>query len=295
LRVPFGYVSGLQSDPVEKKPFYHVYPGSSALTFGMLGCNLHCAFCQNWSTSQTLRDPNSQDSPHDCTAEQICQAAKNSGARLVVSSYNEPLITAEWASAVFDRAASEGIGSAIVSNGNASPEVLQFLAPRLTACKIDLKCFTEQGYRTLGCTLNAVKNSIRTVHDLGVWLEVVTLVVPGFNDSDAELQSMARFLVSSGHDIPWHRTAFHGSYRMSDTPSTPAETLARATRIGIEEGLRFVYAGNAPGKVGRHETTWCPECGAKLVERRGFVITNCQIKADGRCPACQIQIPGVWG
>jgi pyruvate formate lyase activating enzyme len=294
LRVPYGYVAGVQSDPVEKKPFFHVYPGTDALTFGMLGCDFHCPYCQNWVTSQALRDGASHVPIQTLTPEQLVKTGRRLGSRLVVSSYNEPLITAEWAVAVFQKAKAAGLACAFVSNGNATPEVLDFLRPWIVAYKIDLKGFDERRYRTLGGTLEHVTQGIRMVHERGLWLEVVTLVVPGFNDSEAELRQIARFLASVSRDIPWHVTAFHQDYKMTDAPNTRASQLVRAAEIGVEEGLRFVYAGNAPGRVGPWESTCCPNCRAKLIDRLGYLIQEYNISPEGKCPECHASIPGIW-
>ena len=294
LRVPFGYVAALQSDPIEKKPFFHVYPGSDALTFGMLGCDFHCSYCQNWMTSQALRDAASAAPVMSATPAQIVEAARRSGARLVVSSYNEPLITAEWAAAVFQMAKAAGFACAFVSNGNATPEALDFLKPWMVAYKLDLKGFDDKRYRTLGGTLEHVTQGIRMVRERGLWLEVVTLLVPGFNDSEAELRDIARFLVSVSPDIPWHVTAFHPDYKLTDPPATTTHQLIRAAEIGAEEGLRFVYAGNAPGRVGPWENTYCPHCGGALIERTGYLIRDYKLTGDGKCPKCQAPIPGIW-
>ena len=294
LRVPFGYVSGLQCDPVEKKPFFHVYPGSDALTFGMLGCDFHCSYCQNWVSSQALRDEAASAPIQPVTPQQLIRQATRAGARLVVSSYNEPLITAEWAVAVFQEAKSAGLACAFVSNGNATPEVLDFLRPWIVAYKIDLKGFDEKRYRTLGGTLEHVTEGIRLVHERGLWLEVVTLVVPGFNDTEAELRQIARFLASISRDIPWHVTAFHQDYKMTDPPNTAAAQIVRGAEIGAEEGLRFVYAGNAPGRVGRWEHTYCPNCHEKLIDRFGYLIREYRLTPTGQCPACHTSIPGIW-
>lgn len=295
LRVPFGYVAGgLASDPVEKKPFFHVYPGSDALTFGMLGCDFHCGYCQNWVTSQALRDERSATPIVELTPDQVVNAARRSGARLVVSSYNEPLITVEWAVAVFQQAKPAGLACAFVSNGNATPEALDFLRPWIVAYKIDLKGFDEKRYRTLGGTLENVCNGVRLVHERGLWLEIVTLVVPGFNDSEAELRDIAKFIVSVSRDIPWHVTAFHPDYRMTEPAPTSVRQLIRAAEIGVEEGLHFVYAGNVPGRVAHWESTFCPGCDELLVDRTGYLIRDYRITLDGKCPRCHRTVPGVW-
>lgn len=294
LRVPFGYVAGVQCDPIEKKPFYHVYPGADALTFGMLGCDFHCSYCQNWITSQALRDDTALAPIQTVSPRQLISTGLRVGARLVVSSYNEPLISAEWAVAIFLEAKAAGLACACVSNGNATPEVLNFLKPWIVAYKIDLKSFDEKSYRTLGGTLERVTEGIRMVHQRRLWLEVVTLLVPGFNDSETELRQMAQFLVSVNRDIPWHVTAFHKDYKMTDPPDTTAAQIVRAAEIGAEEGLRFVYAGNAPGHVGPWENTFCPKCRAKLIDRFGYLVREYNITPDGKCPGCQTSIPGIW-
>lgn len=294
LRVPFGYVAGLQADPIEKKPFYHLYPGCDALTFGMLGCDFHCSYCQNWVTSQALRDDAASAPIQPTTVKELARWGRELDVRLVVSSYNEPLITAEWAVAVFQEAKAAGLECAFVSNGNLTAEALDFLQPWITAYKIDLKTFDDGRYRALGGTLDRVVNGIRMVHDRGLWLEVVTLVVPGFNDSEAELRQMAAFLASVDRDIPWHVTAFHPNYKLTSPMATRAAQLIRAAEIGMEAGLHFVYAGNLPGRTGRWEDTSCPGCGACLIRRHGFQVLEYHLTAAGRCPACGLTIPGRW-
>ena len=294
LRVPFGYVAGLQLDPVEKKPFFHVRPGARALSFGMLGCDFHCGYCQNWLTSQALRDKSAMAPAEEVRPEDIVRLAHDKGAEIVTSTYNEPLITSEWAVAVFRVAKAEGLLCSYVSNGNGTEEVLEYIKPWVSLYKVDLKGFRERPYRDLGGTLERVLWTIRALHERGFWLEVVTLVVPGFNDSDEELTDIARFLVSVSPDIPWHVTAFHPDYKMGDKDATSVQALLRAAEIGAREGLRFVYAGNLPGFVRSWENTYCPGCRALLVERVGYRILQNRVGADGRCPDCRRGIPGVW-
>jgi pyruvate formate lyase activating enzyme len=294
LKVPYGYVAALHVDPVEKKPFFHALPGARALSFGMLGCDLHCGYCQNWLTSQTLRDPAALASAEVITPEQIVHAALESGARIVTSTYNEPLITSEWAAAVFRRARAESLVCSYVSNGNGTEEVLEYLRPLVSLYKVDLKCFRDRPYRDLGGTLERVTWTIRALHEKGFWVEVVTLVVPGFNDSPEELREISRFLASVSPDIPWHLSAFHPDYRMDDRPATPLRTLLGAATAAREEGLRFVYVGNVPGVADGLEDTRCPSCRTLLVERRGFRVLRNRLTGDGRCPSCRLAIPGVW-
>ncbi|HET7293394.1 MAG TPA: AmmeMemoRadiSam system radical SAM enzyme [Vicinamibacteria bacterium] len=294
LRVPWGYVGALQLDPVEKKPFFHALPGSKALSFGMLGCDYHCGYCQNWITSQALRDPRAVAPPETITPEEFVKTARQTGARIVTSTYNEPLITSEWAMAIFRVAVAQGLVGSYVSNGNGTPEVLDYIRPYVSLYKVDLKGFRDKAYRELGGTLDRVTSTIRDLHEKGFWVEIVTLVVPGFNDSSEELRDIARFLASVSRDIPWHVTAFHPDYRMTDPDRTGVATLLRAAEIGREEGLHFVYAGNLPGEVGEWEDTRCPGCGARLVERRGFRVVRDRLGEIGACPDCARPIPGFW-
>lgn len=451
LRVPFGYVGGLQVDPVEKKPFFHALPGSKALSFGMLGCDFHCGYCftpeteirtrggsrsleslfssgetvfetesesvavslgvevlthrgraravkgvfrhryrgplmvlrpvdggeirstpdheflvtaraargsppptffmpasaitpefdlleprsdggfkrrrledarvlnyeglvfnleveedrtylvdgaavhncQNWLTSQALRDTDAVVPPQEVSPEAIVKLGKQCGARILTSTYNEPLITSEWATEVFKAGRAAGFVCSYVSNGNGTEEVLQYIRPHISLYKVDLKSFRDRHYRDLGGTLENVLWTIRRLREMGVWVEIVTLVIPGFNDSNEELSDIARFLVSVSPEIPWHVTAFHKDYKMQDPDDTPVTTLIRAAEIGAREGLSFVYAGNIPGEVGPWENTYCPGCHALLIERVGYRILKNRL-GDGVCPDCRKKIPGVW-
>jgi pyruvate formate lyase activating enzyme len=293
LRVPAGYVAGLQVDPIEKKPFYHAFPGRDALSFGMLGCDLHCSYCQNWVSSQALRDDAAVAQPRLIRPEHIVDLAVEEGTPAMVSTYNEPLITADWAVQVFQLAREKGIVCGFVSNGNASPDVLSYIRPYVDLYKVDLKSFNDHNYRKLGCTLANVLDTIGRLADMGFWVEVVTLVVPGFNDSNEELTSIARFLVGVSPDIPWHVTAFHPEYKMTGPPCTPAATLARAYDLGKAAGLRFVYTGNLPGRMGDRENTYCHSCRALLIRRQGFYVLENRMRRDA-CPDCGTHIAGVW-
>ena len=297
LMVPWGYVSALQADPIEKKPFCHFLPGATALTFGMLGCDFHCDYCQNWFTSQVLRDPQSNDALRlirKLSPGQIIESAKRVNAEVIVSSYNEPLITIEWAVSVFKEALSSGIKCAFVSNGNATPQALEYLKPYISAYKVDLKSMQAKNYRQLGGVLENVLSTIKIAHKMGIWVEVVTLVIPGFNDTNEELFEMAQFIRSVSKDIPWHVTAYHQDYRMTEHPNTPADSLVRAADIGREAGLNFVYAGNLPGRVEEYENTNCPECSKLLIQRRGYKLMAYNLSVTGNCKYCGAKIPGIW-
>jgi pyruvate formate lyase activating enzyme len=228
------------------------------------------------------------------TPQQLAAMAVQNGAQLVGSSYNEPLITSEWAVAVFKEAARVGLKCVYISNGNATREVLEYIRPYVAGYKIDLKTMSDKNYRRLGAVLQNVLDGVRMVHDFGFWLEIVTLVIPGFNDSDAELRDAANFLVSLSPDIPWHVTAFHQDYKMLEPDNTNARTLLRAAEIGRAAGLRYVYAGNLPGQVGETEHTFCPHCHARLIQRWGYMIRDYRLTAQGTCPECGTRIPGIW-
>jgi len=294
LYVPWGYVGGVQCDPIEKKPFFHAYPGALAYSFGMLGCDLHCSYCQNWVTSQALRDPNAVSRPLEASPELLVRDALRQGAKVLVSTYNEPLITAEWAVAIFKEAKQAGLKTAFVSNGNGTPQVLEYLRPWIDFYKVDLKSFDERHYRQLGGRIGPILDTIRRLHSLGVWLEIVTLLIPGFNNSDEELRQLTGFLASVSPDIPWHVTAFHKDYKMDDPENTTPEDLLRGAEIGKNAGLRYIYAGNLPGSVGERENTHCPGCGGVVIERYGYFIENYRLTPQGACPDCGTSIPGRW-
>lgn len=294
LYVPWGYVGGVQCDPIEKKPFFHAYPGALAYSFGMLGCDLHCGYCQNWVTSQALRDPNAVVPPLRVTPEGLVHEALRLGAKVVVSTYNEPLITSEWAVAVFKEARAAGLLTAFVSNGNGTPQVLDYLRPWVDLYKVDLKSFEDRHYRQLGGRLQPILDTIRRLHQMDFWVEIVTLLIPGFNDSDEELRRLAEFLVNVSPDIPWHVTAFHKDYKMTDPENTTPQALIRAAKIGKKAGLRYAYAGNLPGQVGELEETRCPTCQELLIERYGYLITGYHLTPNGCCPSCGTRIPGRW-
>ena len=294
LFAPRGYAAGLQVDPIEKKPFFHVFPGRPALSFGMLGCDFHCGYCQNWLTSQVLRDRDALAPPRDVDPDSLVELALRHGAPVMVSTYNEPLITSEWAVEVFKRARRAGIVCGYVSNGNGTPEVLDYLRPHVELYKVDLKSFRDAAYRQLGGKLKNVLETIERLHRMGFWVEIVTLVVPGFNDSDDELAQIAGFLAELSPDIPWHVTAFHQDYKMTEPDNTTGAQLIRAAAIGRRAGLRYVYAGNLPGRVGEWEHTRCPNCRAALVEREGYRILRDVVSPTGGCPQCGTAIAGYW-
>ncbi len=294
LYVPWGYVGGVQCDPIEKKPFFHAHPGALAYSFGMLGCDLHCSYCQNWVTSQAIRDPRAVSPPLRATPQDLVRDALRQGALALVSTYNEPLITSEWAVAIFQEARKAGLTTGFVSNGNGTPQVLEYLRPWIDLYKVDLKSFDDRHYRELGGRIQPILDSIRRLHEMGFWIEIVTLIIPGFNDSADELRRAAEFIAGVSVDIPWHVTAFHKDYKMTDPDNTSPEKLEQAAEMGRQAGLRYIYAGNLPGEVGDLENTYCHNCRHLLIARFGYLITEYRLTSEGKCPKCSTAIPGRW-
>lgn len=295
LLVPYGYVATAACDPIEKKPFFHVLPGSDALTFGMLGCDYHCGYCQNWVTSQMLRDPDAAGGAQLVRPEQLVDLAIKHGAPVMASSYNEPLITSEWAVDVFKIAKSRSLKCAYISNGNATPQVLDFIRPYVDAYKVDLKTFSDKHYRELGGVMENVINTIRMLKERNFWVEIVTLIVPGFSDNLDDLKRMADFLASVDPLMPWHMTAFHPDYKMTDGyRQTRVDDLMRVVEIGQQAGLKYLYPGNLPGQVGEWENTRCHHCGTTVIARTGFLVKDCRVTPQGACPNCHQTLPGIW-
>lgn len=283
-------VTGIQMDPVEKKPLYHFLPGSKTFSVGSAGCNFQCRFCQN---HHIARVPSSGVVPgRRITPDELTHLAEKQQARSIAFTYNEPTVFFEQVYETSALAQAMGLRVILVSNGFMGEDFLPSLRNRVDAINVDLKSFSDDFYRDYcGGRLQPVLDNLKTIRAMGWWLEVTTLVIPGCNDSDAELRDMAAFVRDElGPDTPWHLTAFHGAYRMAGHPSTPLSRLEDAWRIGREAGLHFVYMGNAATAMGG--TTFCPSCGAPVIERRGRQTRL--LGGPGRCPACNAALPGVW-
>ena len=294
--MPRGYVAALQVDPIEKKPFFHAYPGALALSFGMLGCDYHCGYCQNWVTSQAMRDPVAGAPPTDVEPAELVALAKTHGAKVITSTYNEPLITSEWAVEVFKEAKKAGLVCSYVSNGNGTERVLDYIAPYVDLYKVDLKGFTDAHYRDLGGTLQPVLDTISGLKQRGIWLEIVTLVVPGFNDSDEELTKIAEFLASVDVDIPWHITAFHQDYKMTTTRTRRGRNICCArTRSASAPDFVTSIPATSPARSAISEATHCPKCDAIVIGRTGFRVTSYQSERRQVSALRARPIPGVWG
>jgi pyruvate formate lyase activating enzyme len=286
----YGEIVAQQIDPIEKKPLFNFLPGSKAYSIGTVGCNFHCKHCQNFDISQYPHEHRGEVIGQERTPEEIVGAAKAAHCETIAYTYTEPTVFYEFAHDTAVLAKTEGIGNVFVSNGYMSAEATRQIAPCLDAINIDLKAFTTTFYKTVcGARLKPVLKTIKVMRELGVWVEVTTLIIPGFNDGEEELRDIARFVKSVGPEVPWHVTQFYPAYKLLDVEPTPVGTLRRAREIGLEEGLRYVYEGNVPGEGG--ESTYCHSCGALLIERHGFGLLENRIE-KGECPECGISIDG---
>lgn len=293
LRVPFGYVARTYVRAVETNTIYHVLPGTKALTFGMYGCDLRCPYCHNARISQALREKVADERPEDVTAEGLVERAVDEGCRVVCAAYNEPAIAAEWVYAVFERARAAGLRTALITDGNGTLPLLEYLRPVTDVYRVDLKAASDEQYHRLGGRLAPVLRAIRDAKSLGYWVEVVTLVVPSFNDDPRALRALADELVSIDPEIPWHLDAFQPRYRMRDRPAMSPAALVSAAGTAYARGLRFVYVGNADHVTSELASTRCPECHESLIERKDWAATR--VAPDpSRCTRCEARVPGVW-
>jgi pyruvate formate lyase activating enzyme len=274
-------------DPIEKKPLYHFLPGTGAFSIATVGCNFRCDFCQNADISQASKGGGWGRWGQELAPEQVVDLAQKYRCASIAYTYTEPTIFFEYAYDTAQIATERGIKNVFVTNGYMTEEALREIEPYLDAANVDLKGFTDEFYRRLcGAQLQPVLDSIRLMHQMGVLVEVTTLIVPGHNDSDEELHQIAQFLADISLDLPWHISRFVPHYKMTDVPPTPVETLHRAAEIGYETGLRYVYAGNVPGD--RYESTYCPNCGEIAIQRFGY---HTRVKLDGdRCKNCGYQL-----
>ena len=287
----YGKVIAGHCDPIEKKPLFHFLPGSLSYSIATVGCNLKCLFCQNADISQMPVDHGSIMG-EDTRPEEIVQDALRTHSATIAYTYTEPTIYFELAKDTAVMAASQGIKNVFVSNGYMTKECLKEMHPYLDAANIDLKAFSEDFYKKqCGAKLGPVLRTLETMKEMGVWLEVTTLLIPGLNDSEKELRDLSRFLAQLDPDIPWHISRFHPTYKLTHISSTPPERIRLARSIGYEAGLKYVYTGNLPGDEG--EKTFCHECGSLLIDRIGFTVAHNKI-SEGSCPECSVMVPGVW-
>jgi pyruvate formate lyase activating enzyme len=296
----YGRSSGFCVDPIEKKPLNHFLPGTAVLSFGTAGCNLACRFCQNWDISKSREIDTLADAARP---EAIARAASDLGCRSVAFTYNDPVIFHEYAIDVAAACRERGIRTVAVTAGYVMPEPRREFYRWMDAANVDLKGFTDAFYRKLAAgRLEPVLDTLRHIrHETDTWLEITNLLIPGANDSEAELEELTAWVVEElGPDVPLHFTAFHPDYRMRDTPPTPSATLSRARETARRAGVRYAYTGNVSDRTG--QSTYCHACGSRLIGRDWYALSDWSITADGRCAACGEacagvfeQAPGRWG
>jgi pyruvate formate lyase activating enzyme len=286
----YGKACTMNADPIEKKPFFHVLPGTQALSIASAGCNVNCKFCQNWEISQVRPE---QVNHFDLPPAAVAEAAVRHDCRTVAYTYSEPIVFYEYMFDAAVEANKRGVRSVVVSGGHVNPEPLEALTKVVAAIKIDLKAFNQDFYTNyVRGELQPVLDAIKLVVRSKVWCEVVYLVIPTLNDDPGEIRRLARWMTAEvGPDVPLHFTRFHPMYLVKNLPPTPVSTLESLRKVALEEGLRFVYIGNVPGHEG--ENTYCPKCRRTLIRRYVFEIETNEIK-EGTCPSCRTRIPGLW-
>jgi len=286
----YGKVIAMNIDPIEKKPLFHFMPASKSFSIATAGCNFKCLHCQNFDISQY---PSSQGKipGEDVSPEQIVEAAEKAGCDSISYTYTEPTIFLEFAIDCARLAKEKNINNVFVSNGYSSPEAVKAIAPFLDAINIDLKGDDDFYKKICGARLQPVLDTVKLMKDLGIWVEVTTLIIPSYNDSDKSLGEIADFIYSVDDSVPWHVSQFYPTYKILDIPRTPIETIRRAREIGLKKGLKYVYEGNVPGEGG--ENTYCPDCNELLIERLGYEVVLDKIR-KGLCPSCKNNIGGIW-
>jgi len=289
----FGKLIARHVDPIEKKPLFHFLPGTLTYSIATVGCNFRCRFCQNADIAQMPADRKGTVLGNSCTPGAVVEAAQRDGCRSIAYTYTEPTVFFEFAYETARLAHNKGIRNVFVTNGYMTAEALEMINPYLDAANVDLKAFTDKYYKELcGAGLKHVQATLKSMKSLGIFVEVTTLVVPGLNDNPSELSDLAAFIVQDlGPETPWHISRFHPTYKLTDRPSTPVQTLTMAREIGLKAGLKYVYTGNVPGNAA--ENTFCFSCSETVIERRGFQVGNLRLQ-NGRCTKCGAEIDGVW-
>lgn len=278
-------------DPIEKKPFFNYYPGTTAYSIATVGCNFHCLNCQNWEISQMPKGKEGKIIGQKLSPKEVIANAKRKGCKCIAYTYTEPTIFFEYAYDTAKLAHEQGIKNVFVTNGYTSSEAIKEISPFLDAANIDLKSFSEDFYHEVcGAKIQPVLDNIKLYKELGIWIEVTTLIIPGYSDDENQLKEIAKFIKNVGEDIPWHITAFSPAFKLQDVSPTPVDSLRKAREIGLKTGLRYVYEGNVPGEGG--ENTYCYNCGELLIKRYGFEIIKKRL-IDGRCPECKTRMDGI--
>ncbi len=288
----YGRAISLNVDPIEKKPLFHLFPGSTSFSIATVGCNFRCLQCQNHEISQMPRDLEGRIEGSDISPSKIISLTRQYQCRSISYTYTEPTIYFEYAYETARQAHQEGIKNIFVTNGYMTEDALKTIQPYLDAANVDLKSFREKFYREVcGATLKPILENLKRMKEMGIWVEITTLVIPTLNDSNEEFEEIAQFILSLGAEVPWHLSAFYPTYKMLNPPRTSPSLLHRAREIGIKAGLRYVYCGNIAGEEG--EDTFCPSCSRKVIERVGFRVTRNDVM-NGKCRHCHGNIEGVW-
>jgi len=288
----YGRAISLNVDPIEKKPIFHLFPGSTSFSIATVGCNFRCLQCQNHEISQMPRGEDGRIEGSEVSPYKIVSLTKQYQCQSISYTYTEPTIYFEYAFEIARQAHQGGIKNIFVTNGYMTEEALKTIQPYLDAANVDLKSFREEFYKEVcGAKLKPVLENLKQMRQMGIWVEITTLIIPTLNDSDQEFEEIAQFIVSLGREVPWHISAFYPTYKMLNLPRTPVSALHRARKIGINAGLRYVYCGNIPGEEG--EDTFCPQCGRRVIERVGFRVAKNDV-VNGACRHCHEKIDGVW-
>lgn len=291
----YGLAAAVNVDPVEKKPMFHFLPDSKVFSFGTVGCNLSCAFCQNHEISQYPKEHNHKIVGQELRPKRAVELALENGCDSIAYTYNEPIVFFEYTYDTAKLAHEKGLKNIYVTSGYETHKALDLLEPYIDGMNIDIKSFSNEFYKEIcGAKLKPVLECVKYAHEKGIWIEITTLLISGKNDSDEEIREIARFIAELDKSIPWHLSAFHPMYKMLDTPRTPESTLLRAYDIAKEEGLKYVYVGNVDNE--EHESTYCPNCSKLVVKRSGRIgqYVDNQLDNNGRCPYCSSHIEGVW-
>ena len=289
----YGKLVARNIDPIEKKPLFHFLPGTLSYSIATVGCNFRCRFCQNADIAQMPSDRSGAVMGTRCTPGEVVEAAQRGGCSSIAYTYTEPTVFFEFAWETAKLAHEKGIRNVFVTNGYMTAEALDMIDPYLDAANVDLKAFSDKYYKELcGAGLKHVQATLRSMKSRRILVEVTTLIVPGLNDDPSELNHLAAFIAQDlGPETPWHISRFHPTYKLTDRPPTPVETLTMAREIGLKAGLKYVYTGNVPGNAA--ENTFCYSCGETVIERWGFQVGNLKLE-NGRCTHCGTEIDGVW-
>jgi pyruvate formate lyase activating enzyme len=291
----YGIAAAVNIDPVEKKPMFHFLPKTKAFSVGTVGCNFSCKFCQNFDISQYPKEHSHKITGHELLPEKIVELTLQNGCDSIAYTYNEPIVFFEYTYDTAKLAHEKGLKNIYVTSGYETRKAIDLLAPYVEGMNIDIKSFSDEFYKEIcGARLKPVLEAVKYAHEKGIWIEITTLLIPGKNDSDEEIRAIAKFIAEVDKSMPWHLSAFHPTYKMLDVLRTPESTLLRAYKIGQEEGLKYVYIGNVDNED--YESTYCPSCKKKVIERSGNIgqyVTN-WLDENSKCPYCCYKLEGVW-